>query len=233
MSLVKDVVQLLGFKSSRPQLLRFNNGHLAAGILGTWIVGMGRYWDDPDAEFLQHLGAGSVIYIFAMSLFIWLIVKPYFVKEWKYKTVLTFVSLTSFPAILYAIPVERFMSVEVAAQMNVWFLLVVAAWRLGLLFFFLKVFTKLPWGYIITAALLPICVIVITLSILNLEHVVFNIMGGIRTPDANAKAYDVLLMISVTSIILFVPLLLGYLIAIRNRWLEHKKSQREARDFMK
>lgn len=233
MSLVKNIIRLLGFKSSRQELLRFNNGHLIAGILGTWVVGMGRYWDDPDAKLLQHLGAGSVIYIFAMSLFIWLIVKPYFLKEWKYKTVLTFVSLTSFPAILYAIPVERFMSVELAAQFNVWFLLIVAAWRLALLFFFLKVFTQLPWGYIITAALLPICVIVVTLSILNLEHVVFNIMGGIRTPDANARAYDVLLMLSFTSIILFIPLLLGYLMASRNRWLEHKKSTNKTRDFMK
>ena len=91
------------------------------GIVGTWLAGIGRYWDHPDAKILQYAGLGSVIYIFILAAFIWLIVLPYKPLRWKYKTVLTFVSLTSFPAFLYAVPVEKFMKIEAAATVNAWF----------------------------------------------------------------------------------------------------------------
>ena len=143
MSLVKTIVKLLTFKLTRPEMLRFNKNHFIAGLTGTWIVGMGRYWDDQRASLLQHLGLGSVIYIFILAFIIWLIVKPFLVYKWNYFTVLTFISLTSFPAVLYALPVERFFSLATANSMNVWFLAIVAAWRLGLLFYFLKHFTQL------------------------------------------------------------------------------------------
>ena len=45
---------------------------------------------------------------------------------------LAFVTLTAPPALLYAIPVERFMTPSAASVTNVWFLAVVAAWRVGL-----------------------------------------------------------------------------------------------------
>ena len=93
-------------------MLQFNKKHFIAGLIGTWIVGMGRYWDDGGASLLQHVGLGSVIYIFVLAAFIWLIVKPFRVDNWNYFTVVTFIGLTSFPAILYAIPVERFFSIQ-------------------------------------------------------------------------------------------------------------------------
>ena len=121
-------------------MLRFNTKHFIAGLFGTWLVGMGRYWDDEGASLLQHLGLGSVIYIFVLAAFIWLIIKPFFVEDWNYFTVVTFIGLTSFPAILYAIPVEKFVGIGTATTMNVWFLITVASWRLCLLYFFLKRF---------------------------------------------------------------------------------------------
>jgi|GEM_PF-4987218 len=45
---------------------------------------------------------------------------------------LAFVTLTAPPALLYAIPVERFMTPSAASVTNAWFLAVVAAWRVGL-----------------------------------------------------------------------------------------------------
>ena len=51
---------------------------------------------------------------------------------------LIFVTLTSLPALLYAIPVEKFMALEYAQTANVLFLAVVASWRVALLIVFLK-----------------------------------------------------------------------------------------------
>ena len=63
MSVFRDVLRLLTFRSKRNDFLNFDQKHLIVGIIGTWIVGKVRYWDDPDAYILQHLGFGSVIYI--------------------------------------------------------------------------------------------------------------------------------------------------------------------------
>ncbi|RYD79602.1 MAG: hypothetical protein EOP53_09395 [Sphingobacteriales bacterium] len=189
MSIFKDIQNLLSLKLTRTDMLLFNKKHLLFGIIGTWLVGMGRYWDDDKASLLQHLGLGSVIYIFILAAFIWLIVLPFKIAHWNYLTVLTFISLTSFPAILYAIPVERFLSVEIANNMNVWFLAIVAIWRLMLLHYFLKRFTLLPNGNIVTVTLMPICLIISTLTLLNVHKVVFQIMGGIRETSAHDASY--------------------------------------------
>jgi len=177
MNIAQTIVRLLTFKITREEILQLNINYFIIGLFGTWVVGMGRYWDDKGASLLQHLGFGSVIYIFILAGFIWLILKPFFIDNWNYFTVLTFISLTSFPAILYAIPVERFFSIEIANTTNVWFLLIVAVWRLGLLYYFLKHFTKLGTGDILTVTLMPICLIISVLTVLNLHRVVFNIMG--------------------------------------------------------
>ncbi|WP_290792525.1 hypothetical protein [Flavihumibacter sp. UBA7668] len=152
----KTISSLLLLKLTREEMLKFNRKHFIVGLLGTWIVGIGRYWDDKGASLLQHLGLGSVIYIFLLSLFIWLIIKPFLIDQWTYFRVLTFISLTSFPALFYAIPVELYFSMEISNLINVWFLALVAAWRLCMLFYFIRVFTKLDILDITTVTLLPI-----------------------------------------------------------------------------
>jgi hypothetical protein len=217
MSVVNDIIKLLRFKLTRAEMLGFNQGHLIAGIIGTWIVGMGRYWDDPKANLLQHLGLGSVIYIFVLAAFIWLIVLPFRVEKWQYQTVLTFIALTSFPAVFYAIPVERFFSMATANRINVWFLAIVATWRLCLLYYFLRHFTRLSGGYIFTVTLMPICLIITTLTALNLHRVVFNIMGGNRNPSPHSGSYVVLMVLTVISMLLTIPLLVAYGVGIYDR----------------
>lgn len=226
MSIFKIVVRLLSLKITREEMLQFNWRHFVAGLTGTWVAGMGRYWDDKGATLLQHSGMGSVIYIFLLALFIWIIIKPLFVEDWNYFTVLTFISLTSFPAIFYAIPVERFFSIEKANTMNVWFLAVVAAWRLCMLYHFLKVFTRLSKGNIITVTLMPICLIITTLTVLNLHRVVFDIMGGQKNPTPHDGAYLVLLVLTFVSAILTAPLLIAYGFGIYNR-LKLKKAKKQ------
>lgn len=217
MPLIQPIIRLLTFRLTRDEMLALDTRHLMAGIIGTWIVGMGRYWDDPGASLLQHLGLGSVIYIFVLSAFIWLILLPLKIESWTYKTVLTFIALTSFPAIFYAIPVERFCSMTTANRINVWFLAIVALWRLCLLFFFLSRFTKLSAGYIITVTLMPMCLIIATLTALNLHRVVFNIMGGVRNPTPHDSAYHILVLLTVVSTFLSIPLLLAYVVGIYRR----------------
>jgi len=201
----------------REEMLQFNKTHFIAGFVATWIVGIGRYWDDSGASILQHLGLGSVIYIFVLAGFIWLIVKPFQVDNWNYFTVLTFIGLTSFPAIFYAIPVELYFSIETANTMNVWFLAIVAAWRLGLLYYFLKHFTRLSAGNILTVTLMPICLIISTLTVLNLHRVVFEIMGGVRNANPHDSSYLVLMLLTGVSIILTLPLLIAYCVGIYKR----------------
>jgi hypothetical protein len=217
MGVVNYILRLLTFKLTREEMLNFNGVHLMAGIIGTWLVGMGRYWDDPKASPLQHWGLGSVIYIFILAGFIWLILLPFKIEKWSYKTALTFIALTSFPAIFYAIPVERFFSISTANTINVWFLAIVALWRLCLLYYFLKHFTQLSIGNIMTVTLMPICLIISTLTALNLHKVVFDIMGGNRQPTAHDGAYGVLMFLTVVSVILTIPLLIAYGIGIYNR----------------
>lgn len=219
------ILRLLSFQLTREEILQFNQKHFIAGLLGAWIVGMGRYWDDPGASLLQHLGLGSVIYIFVLAAFIWLILKPFQVAHWTYFRVLTFISLTSFPAIFYAIPVELFLSIKIANIINVWFLAIVAAWRLTLLYFFLKEFTQLSAGNILTVTLMPICLIISTLTFLNLHRVVFNVMGGVRNPTPHDGAYAVLLLLTGISMILTLPLIIAYGVGIYKS--RRKKQQRE------
>lgn len=77
--------------------------------------------------------------------------------------IVIFVGLTSLPAVLYAIPVETFMSSEGAGYANFIFLAVVAVWRVCLLCVFCsKVVGLSRWG----VTLLPLTGIMILLATL-------------------------------------------------------------------
>ena len=211
-SILRSEARLLTFRMTGPEFLELAGGHLLFGLVITWIVGMGRYWDDSGAKLAQHLGLGSVIYIFFLSLFVWLVIWPLRPKDWSYKKVLTFVSLTSAPAILYAIPVERFLSLPTARSVNAWFLAVVALWRVALLILFLRRYSQLGVLEIVIAGSLPLTLIVTTLTALNLERAVFEIMAGIRESPgtSNDGAYMLLNVLTLISVLLFIPLLMCY-----------------------
>jgi hypothetical protein len=217
---VKTALRLIFFRVSRSELVEVRWQHLVLGLASTWLVGMGRYWDNPRVGIMQHMGLGSVVYVFALALFLWLIVWPLRPRHWSYFRVLTFVSLVSPPAILYAIPVEYFYSVDTANSLNVLFLAVVATWRVALLVFFYRRLGALGWFSIIIATLLPLTVIVVTLTELNLERVVFDLMGGIRQHTAADESYGVLFMLSLFSIVIFIPLVICYFVLAMIRFVE-------------
>jgi hypothetical protein len=198
-TLLKDEWRFLTFRPMSEAIRTHWQAYLVFGLIFTWLAGIGRYWDNPRAEVWQYLGLGSVAYVFVLALFVWLLLLPLRPKNWSYRNVLLFLTLTAPPAVLYAIPVERFMSLDNARTANAWFLGLIAAWRVALLVVFLRRTAKLSGGATAVATLLPISAIVLALSLLNLEHVVFNMMGGFRDRDAsgNDTAYLVVSMLSI------------------------------------
>lgn len=217
--------RVLIFRVSQRELVELNWRHLAIGLVSTWVVGIGRYWDNPRVGLMQHLGVGSVIYVILLALFLWLVIWPLRPRHWSYFRVLTFITLVSPPAILYAIPVQMFFSFETADAINSWFLVIVATWRVALLFFFLRRLGELGWQFIIVASLLPLTIVVNVLVFLNLDKAVFSIMGGRSQPTPDDSAFAALFVLAYLSLMLFIPLLVIYVcMVIYAGWEPRKDS---------
>lgn len=223
-TLLTEELRLLTFRPVSSAVHTHARAFLIFGLCFTWLAGIGRYWDNPKAHLWQHLGLGSVAYVFVLALIIWLLLAPLRPQNWSYRNVLLFVTLTAPPAVLYAIPVERFMPADAARATNAWFLGIIAAWRVGLFGVFLRRVARLSPVAIVVGTLLPLAIIVVSLTALNLEHVVFNLMGGIaesaRTP--NDQAYEVVAMLSVFSILVSPFLVIAYLGLAYHGWRRAK-----------
>ena len=205
-----DALRVLSFRRPSPAIGSHWKAYLAFGLLFAWLAGIGRYWDNPRAHLWQYLGLGSVAYVFCLAFVLWLLLLPLKPKLWSYKSVLVFITLTAPPAVLYAVPVERFMSLAAAQSTNAWFLGIVATWRVALLLWFLRQLAGLSGVAVVVAALLPLALIVVALSALNLEHVIFALMAGIRPEQrsANDLSYGIVTMLAFLSV-LAAPLLLA------------------------
>jgi hypothetical protein len=214
--MLADQWRFLMFRRMSPAVAEHWRLYLAVGLFFTWIAGVGRYWDNPRAKVWQHLGLGSVVYVFVLALLIWAILAPLKPRNWSYRNVLLMITLTAPPAILYAVPVERFLNRDDAVLANMWFLGLVAAWRVALFANFLRRAAALSIGAVIVGTLLPLAVIVVALTALNLEHVVFSIMGGLRASDrsANDGAYTIVLLLSVVSVFIAPLLVIAYAVLI-------------------
>ena len=219
-TLLREEFRLLTFRSVSSVVPTHWRAFLLFGLFFTWLAGVGRYWDNPRAYLWQSLGLGSLVYVFVLALVIWAILLALKPKNWSYLNVLLFITLTSPPAVLYAIPVERFMTPGAAVSANMWFLAIVATWRLALYSVFLRRTAGLSVVAVIVGTLLPIVLIVFTLAVLNLEHVVFNIMGGI-SPDersVNDGAYEVVVIIAMWSMLLVPVLAITYGVLVYRAW---------------
>src|SRR5579872_884399 len=207
------IARLLTFRLTREEFAEFNGKTLAVGLTCTWLAGIGRTLHNHRVEWWQHLGLGSVAYIFVLSLLLYLVLAPLRTKSLSYRHVLTFVSLTSPTGFMYAIPVERFLYIDTATMMRGWFLAVVAAWRVALLFFYLHRYFGFSRLRTVVVSLLPLSGIVTALTALNLDKVVFDIMGG-GPRSSDDEAYSFLLLLTFISILAFLPLLLAYMVAV-------------------
>ena len=214
--ILADQFSLLTFREFRPDLRAHYAAYLGYGLIVTWLAGVGRYWDNPKAEWWQYAGLGSLAYVFMLALVLWLLIAPLRPPRWRYRDVLLFLTMTSLPAWLYAIPVEKMMPMPQAQSVNAWFLAIVATWRVILLVLFLKRAAGLSGPAILVATMLPLTLIMTCLAMLNLEHVVFNIMAG-NGPVAhsgNDGAYAIVVMLTLLSWVAAPVLLAGYLVLV-------------------
>ena len=219
---LSDQISLLLFRPFKPNIAQYGHLYLAWGLFTTWLVGIGRYWDHPSAQFWQYWGLGSVSYVFFLALLIWVIAAPLRPDNWSYRNVLIFVALTSLPALLYAIPVEKFMALHDAQSTNVKFLAIVALWRVALLFKFLRSVAGFDGWTVTIVGLLPLVIIVTVLVALNLEQAVFNIMGSGGRPTQNDSSYTILSLITFLSLWTSPILLIVYCGLIRKKWREDR-----------
>ena len=199
---VKVEGRFLFFGRVEKDMPRFENPLLLLGMVAACLAGIGRYWDNTRAALWQHLGLGSVAFVFVLALFLWVMMMPLRPRNWSYKQVLVFVGMTAPLGFVYAIPVEKYFPLETAQTFNVWFLAAVTLWRISLLVTHLKRSAGFNVIEGVIATLLPLVVIVAVLTILNLEQVVFNIMGGIREDQrtGNDLAYESMVVITFLSV---------------------------------
>lgn len=225
---LRTTARLLTFRASEQEMLGLGRRHLGVGLLFAWACGIGRFWDHPQPHPLQVLGLGSVIYVIALSLLLWVLVGLPGAKSWGLLRLTAFVSLTSPPALLYAIPVERWVSFDLARQLNVGFLAVVAAWRVALYARYVWVVGRPGWLRFIVAMLLPLSLIIVALVSLNLDHVAFNLMAGLHEeplPDPRADAYGVLFLAGLLSYFAFPITGTAWLVAVLVRFVKWMKQR--------
>lgn len=215
--LLRFQLRFLTFRTTREELLNVGPRHFMWGMYFTWLAGMGRWWDDPHANMLQRLGIGSIVYVFVLTALLWIVVRPLKVPDWKYLRIATLIMFTSPLALVYAIPVERYVDIETAIEMNVSFLAVVAIWRVLIYGMLLRKIARFGPYTIIVTCLLPLMAIVATLFVLNLHRVVFNIMGGLREVGPHDGEYGILFTLTMLSFFGVIPIALIYLAILANR----------------
>jgi hypothetical protein len=200
--------RMLVFRPATPDLKRHGPLYLAIGIVFAWLAGVGRHWDNPRSDLWQHLGLGSVAYVFVFAFLLWLVLLPLKPANWRYRNVLIFVALTAPPAFLYVLP-GRFLAADAIPQAKVLLLAFVAVWRVALLGRYLWGSAELRGGRLFVAIFFPLALLVTALVVLNLDHVMFDLMGA-RPESPNDDAYSVLLLIDIVSIIAMPVLFVMY-----------------------
>lgn len=215
----KETAKLLAFKNVKIDIRKHGWVFITLAILFAWLAGLGRYWDHPSARDWQYWGLGSVAYIFVLTTILYLIIWPLKPKRWDWVAILIFIGLTSPLAWLYAIPVERFLPAQTAKILNINFLAIVALWRVILYVLFLMRYAGLSGLRLIAAIFMPLVLIIIGLSMLNLEHAIFEVMAGIEherseIEDIHDRNYGTIVLLSVVSFLSLPIWILIYILAI-------------------
>lgn len=226
-SVLRRTARLLTFKANQEELLGLRGHHFAFGLFCTWIVGMGRSWDDPHANSLQSLGVGSLIYVFVLAFLLWSSVRPLAPMKLGYIQVLAFVCMVSPPGILYAIPVEKFVAPKIAGALNVTLLCIVASWRVALLVFYLRRGISLSRGEVTIATLFPLATILAPITFFGLMEEVMSAMSGLRdSQEMSDPAKTVVYCIGILSVLLWLPLALIMVSRVGERQRERELAAR-------
>jgi hypothetical protein len=172
--------KILTLAANREELLSLNLSMLPWGLFFTLLAGIGRAWDNPEAEMFMRTGLPSVGYIFVLSAFLFFFIAVLRPKNWSYQRLLVLVSMTALPGLLYAVPLEMMFNPETAAIGNTFLLFLVGSWRVLILGLFLLRTTDLNWSHLVVALFLPLCLIINLLIALEKFEKTFGEMGGIR-----------------------------------------------------
>lgn len=226
----RDQGRFLLFLTKRDDFDRFGWKHFFVGLLFTWLVGLARNWDYPDALLFARLGLASVAYIFAMAAAIWIAAILLAMKPRPYLFYLTMVAMTAAPGLVYGIPVEMFLSPFEADRVNMWFLLFVAAYRVSLAVFALRRGAEIPFFYAIAGLFLPILAIITALYATGRAEFVLNVMGGLREepPEINRMTGEALDTIAVLSWVVSPVVLAIYFVGCVDRSYRRNKAKRAA-----
>lgn len=227
LSVVITGFRILFFRASREELLRLDGRHLSYGLLWTWLVGFGRHWDHDGYALWQYLGLASFLVVFALSLVLAAFIFPLRPKGISFMGLLTFVSLTSPPAVLYAIPVERYFDLESANGINLTFLLIIAIWRVALVHYFVVRAGRFRYSQAFSSIFLPITVAIAVLTFLNLDGVMVDFMSGVeeRTRTSMDASYIVLMLLGGFSYLGVIPILILWIfMAIDSYWKSSNRS---------
>src|SRR5262252_6092384 len=221
LAVFRTMLRLIFFRVSQAELRQLTWRHLLVGLLSTGLMGAGRYWDKPGLGLVPHLGIGSVVYVFVLAFILWLIIWPLRPRYWSYFRIVTFVTLVSPLAIIYAIPLEKFCDRDTAQVIDSRFVMIVVAWRIALLFFFLRRLAELEWLAILSATLLPLSLFGIGLTFLHLDKIVSDVMRRIEWSPIDTS-YALLMILSWLAMLLFNPLVICYLFMIAARFWTFK-----------
>lgn len=230
---LKTAACFVFFRSSSDELAALGKYHLAVGLFLVWLAGIGRHWDDEKAGLLQSLGVGSLIYVFVLAAYLWLMIWPLRPRDWSYIRVLTAVCLTAPPAFLYAIPIERWLEIETSQVANLWALGIVALWRVALFVFFLMRGAQLNWWRSLSGVLFPLNMVVCVLGFLHqVATSIADGMAGTRAPQSTPVQEFTNSVLAIT-FYLFLPLCCAYIWAIfsaRREYTSAHERQRNAND---
>jgi len=106
---------------------------------------------------------------------------------------------------------------------NKWLLLVVATWRVALLVLFLRTSAQLNTMAILTATLLLLALIAVTLGFLNLDNATFDHKGG-GPRSIDDPAYAIVALIAFVSILLLPFLSLAHARLCFAKWRRPRSS---------
>lgn len=220
--------KVLSFRSNADDMARWGKPELALGLLLTVLVGAGRWWDDTrDLPLYVHLGIGSVAYVLVLSSILWVLNRTLADAPATFQQVLTFVCFVSPPAALYAIPVERWVGMAAAQQLNLQFLGLVALYRVALLIHFCIRSLRLNTIETITTTFLPISIAVFFVAMLNVTHIVIDFMGGVRgEPNRKLEMETFVMFLSCLSWVVAPLLTLVYLSMLLVRWQARRASRK-------
>ncbi len=211
---VLHFARALTFRVRSEDVADYGWWHFAIGLALTVLAGVGRWWDDPSAVVPQRIGLASLIYVFMLSLWLWAFAAPLANGAVHLGQIVVYVMMTSPVALLYALPVERWNTPQEAALLNVQLLGLVATWRIAMYLLFLKRAAQLTWFRTLSAAMLPIALVICALNLARISDEVARGMGGVRESTIPQPAEQALDLVFTTAWLVFPVALVCWLWAV-------------------